>query len=186
MGFFSALAGLSPLPAQEDLLLDDFTSRTASSFGTAWEGFTDRVMGGISDLQSRLVSDPEGNYLRMEGRVRLENNGGFIQMRLGLEKEGKTLDARPWAGIRLTARGLPGTYSLHLRTTQNWFPWNFYTARLPVTPEWQEVKIPFSAFKGDYGAWGEMDLKTLRSLAVVAIGTAFEARLDVQRIGFYR
>jgi|GEM_PF-5095998 len=82
MNFFSA----NILPAQSDLLFDNFSVKSVSRFRTVWEGYTDRVMGGISDMSSEIVSDESGFYLRMVGKVRTENNGGFIQMRLGLEK----------------------------------------------------------------------------------------------------
>jgi hypothetical protein len=56
------------LPAQTDLRLDDFHDPARPEAASRWEGFTDRV--------------------------RTENNGGFLQMRLELVPGGKALDAR--------------------------------------------------------------------------------------------
>jgi hypothetical protein len=183
MALFTFLAGAA-VSATDALLLDDFRSSTPV-WGTHWDGFTDRVMGGLTDMDTRVVTDEERPFLRVSGQVRTENNGGFLQMRLALTKNGKPLDARPWSGVRVVVRGAPGSYAVHLRTPQNWFPWQFYRSALPVTPEWTEVHLPFSAFGGDYGAWGTLDTAALSGVAVVAIGQAFVARLEVREIGLY-
>ncbi len=184
MALFTFLAGAS-VAASQDLLFDDFRS-AKPTWGTRWEGFTDRVMGGLTQMESRIVLEEERPFLRLQGQVRTENNGGFLQMRLVLTKDGKALDARGWSGVRLMVRGLPGSYAIHLRTPQNWFPWQFYRSTLAVTDDWNEVRLPFASFKGDYGAWGSLDTAALSGIAVVAIGQAFTAKLDVQEIGLYR
>jgi hypothetical protein len=187
--FIMALWGfLAPaaLPAQTDLLLDDFHDPARPAAASRWEGFTDRVMGGLTSMTSAVVAEGDDHFLRMAGRVRTENNGGFLQMRLELVPGGKALDARPWTGVRLIVRGAPGRYAVHLRTAQNWFPWNFYAQPLPVTDSWAEVRLPFAGFRGDYGASGAVETRTLKSVAVVAIGQAFDARLEVKEIGLYR
>lgn len=40
-------------------LIDDF-SGDDSSLGTRWEGFTDRVMGGVSQLETRIEGSAPG------------------------------------------------------------------------------------------------------------------------------
>lgn len=169
-----------------EILLDDFRTGV-SSLGTRWEGFSDRVMGGISDLRLGIEADSEGPYLALTGDVRLENRGGFIQARL-LLKEGKTsrYDGSRHRGIRLTARGSGDGYYIFLRTTSMVFPWAFYMAPIPVTEEWTEIRIPWSAFeKGDFGAAFPLDVSKLKSLAVTAYKKAFRARLHLREIGFY-
>lgn len=184
MALFGFLSSL-PLPATADLVLDTFEVAGRSSFGTGWDGFTDRVMGGLTEMQARWGREDGVSFLSMEGRVRTENNGGFLQMRLGLERDGRALDARPWAGLRLVVRGQPGSYAVHLRTGQTWFPWQFFSQAFDVGPAWTEVRLPFTGFRGDYGARGEAELRTLKSVAVVAIGRAFDARLQVRELGLY-
>lgn len=168
------------------VLLDDFRTGV-SSLGTRWEGFSDRVMGGISDLRLGIEADSEGPYLALTGDVRLENRGGFIQARL-LLKEGTSsrYDGSRHQGIRLIARGTGDGYYIFLRTTTMVFPWAFYMAPIPVTEEWTEIRIPWSAFeKGDFGAAFPLDVSKLKSLAVTAYKKAFRARLHVREIGFY-
>ncbi|MFO1158484.1 MAG: CIA30 family protein [Reyranellaceae bacterium] len=65
--------------------------------------------------------------LVMRGDVRLENNGGFVQMALDLarpEVSGSgTLDARGWRGLEIDIHGAPHSYSLHVRTADLERPW---------------------------------------------------------------
>jgi hypothetical protein len=163
------------------LLLDDFSrSDGRSALGTDWRAFTDRVMGGVSEMDARLVDTDRGPALRIAGPVRLENNGGFIQARLSLAEQG-TLDASRFDAVRIVLRGRPGAYFLHLRTPQTRRPWQYYRAELPVDESWQERTIPFEAFAGK-SIGGEPDFARLRSLAVVAYGEAFDAELEVARL----
>ena len=107
--------------AADELLIDDFTDRDGlSSFGTRWNGFTDRVMGGRSDMQAGVVETDDGvrrnrrcsgPALRMRGSVRLDNNGGFIQVRLPLETGGETLDAADFAAWRWKSAARPARIS---------------------------------------------------------------------------
>lgn len=168
--------------AADELLLDDFAHDDGrSSFGTRWNGFTDRVMGGRSDMQAGVVETDDGPALRMRGTVRLENNGGFIQARLPLAADGEALDASDFDGVRLQIRGAPGPYFVHVRTPDCRRPWQYYRAELPVTREWREVFVPFSDFKGE-SIGGKPDFGNLRSIALAAFGEAFEAELEVRRL----
>lgn len=164
------------------LVLDDFgRDDGVSAIGTRWQGFTDRVMGGISDMRAGLVETEQGMALRMSGRVRLENNGGFIQVRLALAEDGNSLDASRFDGVEITLRGAPGAYYLHLRTPDSSRPWQYYRARLPVSEEWTTRTIAFGDFEGK-SISGRPDFSRLRSIAVVACGEAFDAEIEIARI----
>lgn len=177
------MAGLA-VAESKSLLLDDFSDASGrSSFGTSWRGFTDRVMGGISDMQAAIVDTERGRAMRMTGVVRLENNGGFIQARLPLERRGAPLDASGFDAVRVVVRGAPGAYFLHVRTSDTRRPWQYYRAELTVAEEWQQRTIPFDAFEGQ-SIRGTPDWSRLDSIAVVAYGEAFEARIEVARLEF--
>lgn len=164
------------------LLLDDFRKDDGvSALGTRWEGFTDRVMGGRSDMQVGYRDSDAGRVLHMQGQVRLENRGGFIQARLPLAAGGGSFDASAWQGIRIKVRGAPGPYYLHLRTRQTWQPWQHFRAAIEVGPEWREQFVPFSAFAGR-ATWRSLDPASLKSIGVVAYGEAFEAEIEVARL----
>jgi hypothetical protein len=179
------LAGLSVLSssaAADTMLIDDFSQANGlSAMGTPWQGFTDRVMGGRSDMQAGYVDGPEGPVLRLQGQVRLDNNGGFIQARVPLTRDGGDFDASQYRGIALTVRGKPGPYYLHLRTQHTWRPWQYYRAPIRLEDQWQDLFIPFSEFEGR-SIRRALDLSALRTLGVVAYGEAFDAEIDVARL----
>ena len=161
------------------LLLDEFSSADGrSSLDTRWQGFTDRVMGGISDLSAGYVETDRGAAIRMTGSVRLENNGGFIQLRLPLSASDTSLDISEFNALRLVARGQPGAYYVHLRTQDNRRPWHYYAAPIEVGPDWQTIVLPLREFQA-HGTRQTLDLTQARSIAVVAYGERFEADIEV-------
>jgi hypothetical protein len=123
------------------------------------------------------------DFRRADGRgqVRLENRGGFIQVRLPLDPGGGSFDASAWQGLRITVRGTPGPYYVHLRTSQNWQPWQHFRAAIEVGPDWREQFVPFSAFEGK-ATWRRLDVSALKSVGVVAYGEAFAAQIEVARL----
>ena len=167
------------------MLIDDFSTET-SRLGTSWEGFTDRVMGGVSDMRVLRASDTGGNYVRMRGNVSTRNNGGFIQIRLKLTSGG-VFDGSSYNGLRVEVRGRGSGYYIFLRTSNTVLPWKFYKAAIPVTGDWQTVDIPWSAFEpGDFGRVGKLRTHRLTSVALVAYGKDFEAEVDLRELSFYR
>ncbi len=176
------LCGGTAMGQSSDLLLDDFVRDDGrSAIGTDWQGFTDRVMGGLSEMSAVRVVTEHGPALRLRGRVRLENNGGFIQARLPLAQRGQALDGRGFDAFRLELRGVPGAWYLHLRTPDCRRPWQYYRAELPVSDRWTTVTVPLAAFAGKCN--GERpDLARLSSVAIVAYGEAFDAEIEVARL----
>lgn len=168
------------------MLIDDF-SRTdlVSALGTEWRGVSDRVMGGVS-LESVSRTSADGRAaLHLQGDVRLENNGGFIQAALDLASGDSILNASAYRGIRLMVRGNGETYSVHLRTTDNTRPWQSYRAEFTAVEEWQSIDLPFAEFT-PYRLDAPLDTARLRRLGLVAIGRAFSASLMVSSITLYR
>lgn len=164
------------------LLLDDVSDDSGrASIGTRWQGFSDRVMGGLSDLQAGYVEEGGSRHLRMSGRVRLENNGGFIQVRLPLTATGGDFDASAFRTLRVEVRGAPGAYWVHLRSADTRLPWAYYRAPVPVTDTWQAVELPLDRFEA-VATKRALDLRRLRSVALVAYGEAFEADLALRRL----
>lgn len=119
-----ALAGIQTITVaqgndmNDQLLLDDFSGEM-STLGTRWEGFTDRVMGGVSDMNVRVESEGTDNILHLNGNVSLENNGGFIQVRLRLDEKKRHFDASAYTGVALRVRGKDRGHYVHLRTTHS-------------------------------------------------------------------
>lgn len=170
------------------LLIDDFTRDDGvSSLATAWQRFTDQVMGGRSQATSMVEVLGGRRCLRLAGEVSLANNGGFIQVALPLAVRGGALDARGWTGLRLLVRGAGDGdgYYLHLRTADCRLPWQYYGVELPCGPEWSEVEIAFADFRPE-SLRTELDVSRLLRLGVVAAKMAFAADIAVARIELYR
>ncbi len=165
------------------MLIDDFSGPEGrSTLGADWEVFSDRVMGGRSDVQVGYRQVDGVNVLFLRGRVRLDNNGGFIQTRLPLNERGRDFDASEFRAVRIEVRAVkPGAYYLHLRTADTRRPWAYYRARLNVTDEWSSLELPLGEFE-PRNLDRPLDPSRLRSLAIVAYGEAFDADIEVRRI----
>lgn len=165
-------------------MLDDFNrDDLVSRLGTRWRGSSDQVMGGISRERIALTEMDGRRCLRLSGDVRLENNGGFIQIALDLAPEGRTLDASDYRGVFLVARGNGESYGVHLRTPECVRPWQSFRAGFIATPEWQEIRLPFDRFE-PHRLTVPLDVRHLRRLGLVAIGRAFHADLAVSAVAF--
>ena len=174
---------MSARPPGRTITLDDRRSGTAAStLGPAWRFFTDGVMGGLSS-GSMTVGTVEGRpALCLRGQVRLDNNGGFVQMALefpGLPECG------PWRGLELDVRGNGHRYGLHLRTSGMTAPWQAWRASFEATSDWRTVCLPFDAFE-PYRTSGVLQAATIRRIGVVAIGERFEAEVCVARLALVR
>lgn len=167
------------------MLIDDLSrDDLVSALGTTWRGVSDRVMGGVSQATLGLEQCLGRRCLRLSGDVRLDNNGGFIQMALDLRPGGGHLDATGYGGLRVTVYGNGEGYSIHLRTTDGTRPWQSYRAHFEAPPRWREVRIPFEEFS-PHRIDAPLDLSCLRRIGIVAIGRAFPADLCLAEIAFY-
>jgi hypothetical protein len=167
------------------VLLDDFEEATLDSrIGTRWRGISDRVMGGISDVQLRHVAVGGRNALELCGEVRLERNGGFVQAAMDLRASGHVLDASAYAGVALTVQGNGERYAVHLRTPDCTRPWQSYRAGFVATADWADVLLPFAAFS-PHRLEIPLDRSRLRRIGLVAIGRAFDAELRVSELRLY-
>lgn len=183
---FGSGAEEAAMQATSTLLVDDFSGEQGTSaFGTEWRLFTDRVMGGVSDATSGLETIEGRRCLRLQGRVSLENNGGFIQVALPLVQGGRPFDASEFKGVRVWVRGNGRTYHIHLRTAQTGLPWQYFSAAFDATALWRPVDLPFDGFKPE-NLQAKLDTRGLQRIAVVAIGEEFEADVAVSRLEFYR
>lgn len=186
-----ALAGFAFRPTgasaeNKTMLIDDFSNpKLISALGTPWRGFSDQVMGGVSEVSVARETIDGAPVLRLRGDVRLDNNGGFVQAALDLGPDGEPRDLSAYTGIRLTVRGDDEAYGLHLRTPDNRRPWQSYRAEFMATPDWRTVEIPFEAFV-PHRLETPLDTTRVRRLGLVAIGREFSADLMVSEISLYK
>jgi hypothetical protein len=167
-----------PLAAADTTTIEDFTMQPE----TRWRFFTDQVMGGVSSGKVVFMEDHGQTFSRMTGRVSTENRGGFIQMRMDLERP----PPAGTTGVRLVVRGNDQRYFVHLRTTGTVLPWQYYQAGFDVTRDWSEVRLPLDAFAASGALLSATPgSSSIRSLAVVAYGRDHDAEIDVREIGFF-
>lgn len=139
-------------------------------------------MGGVSEGRMVFLTEGDVTFARLEGKVSTANNGGFIQMRTRLEAP----PAASVRGIRLIVRGNGETYFVHLRNRGIVLPWQYYQAAFPTSGDWQEVRIPLTAFKPSGRLLRATPRVTdIRSVAVVAFGRDHATRVDLRYLGFH-
>ncbi len=172
--------------AGDTMLIDDFPRKDfVSTLGTQWRAVSDRVMGGVSQAAIAHETVDGHSCLRLRGDVRLDNNGGFIQVALDLAPSGHSLDASGYSGIRLLVRANSEQYALHLRTPDAKRPWQSYRAHFHAGTAWETIDLPFDAFV-PHRLEAKLDTRNLTRLGLVAIGRAFSADLMIARVSLYR
>jgi hypothetical protein len=170
----------------ESMLIDDFSgSNGISSFGSQWRMFTDQVMGGRSNADWNYDTIDGRKCVRLWGDVSLANNGGFVQIALPLNKDGRPFDASAFKGVRIWTRGNGEAYHIHLRSSDSRRPWQYYGAKFVANETWQMIDLPFSDFKPE-NLRSKLKTDRLVRIAVVAIKKEFKADVAVARLEFYR
>ena len=144
-----------------------------------WSAISDQVMGGISEVNFYEIEENGEKFYRLEGDVSTENNGGFIQSRVGVY-----LNSNDFEGIRLKMRGNNNEYFVHLRAPRM-MPWNYYYAEFYASNDWEIIDIPLSSFKYSRNQNDNLNSKVIRSIGIVAYGKDFSAQLDLANIELY-
>ena len=173
------------LMAEGDIfVIDDRVSgNLVATSGGEWRLITDGVMGGVSDGRLLVEMVENQNCLRLRGDVKLDNNGGFVQAALDLT-EVTPQNIRDYTGLMLYVYGNNEQYNVHLRTEENWLPWQSYRAAFTATPEWRKLYIPFTEFK-PYRTSNALNIDLLKRVGIVAIGREFKADLCIGGLVFY-
>ena len=165
-------------------IIDDLSrAPPMAATGCPWRLFTDQVMGGVS--QATMVRDIVAGRpaIRLRGDVRLENNGGFVQMSLDLSPDGGVVDASGWSGVELDVFGNGEEYGVHLRTDALTRPWQSWRQIFTASAEWRTVRLPFDRF-APHRVDVPFDPRRLRRIGVAAIGRAFAPDLALGGLRF--
>lgn len=147
----------------------------------AWKLVSDQVMGGLSN--GKLVRQEKYGCLCdcMTGTVSLENNGGFLQMKLPVA-ESEIPDTGK--GLFMELAGSPDTYNVHIKTHDLMHPWQSYRLQVNLTGNWQRFVAPWSQFKA-HRTDTPLQQSHITSVAIVAIGKAFVADVAVKKLGYW-
>ena len=123
--------------------LTEFQGNDANAVN--WQVVNDGVMGGLSE-GNFAVSD--AGILTFSGTLSLENNGGFSSIRSAAIDRNLSNDL----GILLKVRGDGRTYTMRLESTATFrgMPVSFSGEFKTKSGQWEQIKIPFSEFKGGW------------------------------------
>lgn len=165
-----------------------------TSSGTQWAGVTDGVMGGSSSgvLVREECKGRMSNVLK--ANVRLENDGGFVQMVTDLALDpsvSNTVDASKYDGIEFDiyyeGDSDKESFNVHLKDSNCVRQFSSYRATFELLQgKWTTVRLPWSRFEG-FG-WGAVEnllnVSALRRIGLVAIGKKMDVELALSSIRF--
>ncbi len=147
-----------------------------------WNSVDDRVMGGVS--RSRMAQND--SFAVFEGTVSLDYNGGFASVRSAPERFEQMAGA---SGIVLRVRGDGKRYGVRLRTSSS-LDGVAYAASFDTREgEWEEVHIPFTAFRPEFRGrvvrdYDELDPARIRAFGlIISDNQEGPFRLDIAWIG---
>lgn len=182
----SALAGKSAQairiePATDRLVLSDFAPVEEYVLpGARWRGFTDRVMGGVSDADFNRDEIDGRRCVRMTGNVTRDSGGGFVQMALYLDNA----DLSDYRGIELLVFGNDEDYNAHIRTADCGWHDESYRATFHAESRWQTVRIPWEAFKPN-GVKAKLNTAEVQRFGLLGWMRDFSADLAIGEVALY-
>lgn len=168
-----------------ELVITDFSmGDTPSDVPGEWSGFTDRVMGGVSnaDFQSDVIDGRR--CVRIKGRVTRDSGGGFIQLArfFGTNRDG--FDASAYKGIEITVYGNDEEYNAHIRTRDvRWYEQS-YRATFVARPKWQTIRLSWDQF-APHNIDAAIDTVHIQRIGLLGWMREFEADLALARMSFY-
>lgn len=146
-----------------------------------WSVISDQVMGGVSSATQHQEERHNSPCTCLVGRTSLDNNGGFVQMKLDIEPSELSTD---YQGLFIELTGNAHDYNLHIKTAQLTRPWQSFRYTLSVEPQWTRFIVPFQQLLA-HRTEAELQPAAIKSVAVVAIGEEFDVDVCVRRFGFF-
>lgn len=174
----------APEPAERSLALSNFQEGYMLQ-GAGWRGFSDRVMGGISNAELSADRVAGRNCIRLSGNVTRESNGGFIQMALYFGRNYDELDGSAYKGIDLLVYGNNEDYNIHVRTADCSWHDESYRLTFFAKPEWQRLRVPWEVFQANR-INQPLNPARLKRIAVLGWMREFEADVALAEISLYR
>ena len=156
------------------MIIDDLNNNRAN-----WSAISDNVMGGVSEVNAYEMDDGSIKFYRLEGSVSTKNNGGFIQIRTGVN-----FNSNEFNGVRIKIRGNSNEYYVNLRRPRT-MPWNYYSAKFFASEGWHVIDLPLNSFKSSRNSNKRLGAARINSLAIVAYGKDFEAQVDIASVELY-
>ena len=161
------------------MIFEDFNQINSNN---DWEFISDQVMGGVSSGKFEILNEKDISFMRITGKVSLENNGGFIQVRKKINIRLKQSIKK----IKLTSRGNLSDYFIHIRTKYTLLPWQYYQLKFKVSNKWETNNLNISSFKRSGSLLPKViNPKNIKSIALVAFGREHDVELDIAEIRLF-
>lgn len=168
------------------LLLSDFDRDEPYLIeGSRWRGFSDRVMGGVSDARLERDTVAGKKCARLTGTVTRERNGGFIQMALYFGANDAELNSAGYLGVEMLVYGNNEDYNVHVRTADcGWYE-ESYRQTFRASDEWRRVRLAWADFKPNQ-VRVPLDPSRLNRMAILGWMREFQADIALAEISLYR
>ncbi len=152
--------------------------------GARWRGFSDRVMGGVSDARFEPATVAGRNCVRLAGRVTRDSGGGFIQMALDLTTRQGHFDASAYAGVELVVHGNDEDYNCHIRTADcRWYDQS-YRVTFRAASRWQTIRLAWADFAPN-GLAVPLAAARIQRIAVLGWMREFTADIALAELALY-
>ena len=183
--WIAAAAQEVPRMSEGRLVLSDFEAEQEIILPNArWRGFSDRVMGGVSDAELNKATVAGKRCIRLTGRVTRDNGGGFIQMALHLGSGGAAFDGSAYAGVELLVYGNDEDYNVHVRTADcGWYDESYRTT-VRVESRWQQLRLPWTGFTAN-GVSVPLNPARLQQIALLGWMREFTADIALAQAALY-
>ena len=170
-------------PQRDRLMLSSFNNGYMMP-SVSWRGFSDRVMGGISNAEVSSSKVADRNCIRLVGNVTRESNGGFIQMALYLGRDNTQFDGAKYKGVDLLVYGNNEDYNLHVRTSDCGWHDESYRMTFFAKSEWQRIRVPWEEFQAN-GVEVPLNSSLLERIAILGWMREFDADISLSEIALY-
>jgi hypothetical protein len=128
-----------------------------------WVYLADTVMGGVSEGSANIIDTPEGQAIKLFGKVSTQ-----------------------FKGIKLKVKGNGDEYFVHIRNSSSKLPWHYYSKSFIAKNEWQVIELPFSEFlRSSNFIRKKMKVESIKTIGLVAYGKDYEADVSILNMSFY-
>ena len=147
-----------------------------------WTMVSDQVMGGVS----QGIMQTTKNGVNLQGRVSLENNGGFLQVQWQVSNSISQTELQSYQGIFIEwSSQQDEDLELLLKSGQLWMPWQSYRCKAKATLEWQTLFIPFELFQ-PYRTKTRLNPKRINKFSVLAGGKEMDVNVTIRQFGLFK
>lgn len=129
---FKLFCLIFPIMLAQEMTLFDFTLESDLKH---WVVRDDVIMGGRSNGSLSINKEGHGVF---NGRVSLENNGGFSSVRYRCSR----LDVGEFSKVKIRVRGDGNRYQFRIKSSRR--DYHSYITYFQTTADWQELELPFA------------------------------------------